>query len=55
MPNFGVPKEWTAQKQAYQKQKIPTKSTHSRFIQNLNQVKNKEPLARCKSMNTTPT
>lgn len=39
-------------KKTDQKQKIPHKINP---LQNHNQVKKKEPLARCKSMNTTPT
>lgn len=37
------------------KTKNPTKSITPYPWKNHNQVKNKEPLARCKSMNTTPT
>lgn len=55
MPHLGVPYRMDCSKASISKQKIPLNRCIPEPFKNLKQMKNKEPLTRCKSMNTTPT
>ena len=56
MPQLGVPYRMDCSKASISKTKeLPINCAKAEPFKNLKQVKKKEPLTRCKSMNTTPT